>query len=88
MNKMKQLITLTLILLSFSTIACDCKWAGNFLTAGVNQDLVIKVKVIEHYKHEKDINEYMIVEVLKMSSLCGLLQKRTGIYPCIVKNER
>ena len=57
------------IILSFiftgTGIACDCNWAGDFLTAGVKQNLVVKVKIIGHHKHHQDINEKMTVEIIE-----------------------
>lgn len=63
---MKQIFALILsFILTGTGIACDCDWAGDFLTAGVKQNLVVKVKIIGHYKHHQDINEKMTVEIIE-----------------------
>jgi len=63
---MKQFLILIFTLIgTVSTIACDCDWAGNFLTAGIKQDLVVKVKILGHYKQDQDINEKMTVEIIE-----------------------
>ncbi len=43
--------TIILLLISNLTIACTCKWGGNFIRTGKNAELVLLVKVIEENFH-------------------------------------
>ena len=40
--------------ISSKTIACSCKWGGNFIRVAKNSELVIKGKIIEHIYHTED----------------------------------
>ncbi len=63
---MKRLLLLCFFLIKcLTTFACDCDWAGDFLTAGLKQDLVVKVKILGYFKHDSDINEKMTVQIIE-----------------------
>ena len=71
---MRQLITLLILTIwTVSSLACDCFWEGDFFTAGMKKELIVRVKIIDHQKGDPEVqqinegvNERMRVEVIKV----------------------
>ncbi|MGB0868901.1 MAG: hypothetical protein ACPGSD_04820 [Flavobacteriales bacterium] len=59
------IIILSVALFCLSSLACDCKWGGDFFTISNESDLVVKVRVINKIKGSSGFNTKMEVEVLE-----------------------
>jgi len=70
MKKLSTIIALLILTISQKTIACDCNYAGNFLTVAPNANLVALVKVIKYLNfediYEKATPMSMEVEVIEI----------------------
>lgn len=46
-------------------MACDCAWGGDFLSVGLSEELIVRVKVLEFSKLDYENNVQMTVEIIE-----------------------